>query len=884
VSSIGFDNCEACTIAKRRAKVNINFFRAVSARAMDVRMILHRVERIWARAIASARRYKKYDLRKFTIASAGVAAFYLTLAYFPLELPQNWYLTLAPAVLLLAAISLGVLSLLVSTTCIVIGQMILQSPAFDSWSAAASALVASALLGTRAHPALAMLAYGAVNISCLLLASDDSSAIFLSLARWQSLVVDAFLNFNVAIAIWTLLPRRFGVVVRLRRRSLATQLFSWSMVVALVPAIAVLKSSSIAAPGAGGGSNTVVYGMLAAAIIATGVCAWFTVRITAVVRYGFDALVASEGTLKRRTQPSRFGDAPWELARQALRILRRLRLLRRDVTAKGNQLAELRREVEQRRKEVADLGDRLQANKQTLLLVQRRDTTNMKDLEEALREANATIEQIRRGRNLFVAMMSHEVRTPLHGLMATLSLLREETLSDEGRRRLDIARSSAKSLLSIANDILDLSRVETGGFSFEVKPFDPRRLVGLIVEEFQATAQAQRLKLVSTIDDNLPQALMGDRNRIHQVISNLVTNALKFTEKGGVTIRVAWREEKLIVDVIDTGGGVPPEKREAIFDSFVQAESAPNRRSAGTGLGLTIGRHLAKAMGGSLNLHVSSKNGSIFRLELKLEVSDEPVPEDTSQRILAHPTGHILVVEDNEANQYVAKVLLESLDCTVAIVDNGKKALERVQQEQFDLVLMDCQLPGMDGYETAQRMREVMVKRIPIIAMTANALPEGQERCAAVGMDAFLTKPFSKATLSRLLGEWLAEDSKAERTEPVLDMEVFDELWESLQWRTKPLEGIYEAVVNNVRGAIHLLSQPQPAASQQLLRSLHTVRGSASMVGAKRLARIAAMLEHSARNQQLNSETIETASLAHELRELETAVTRKLAPYVGRQS
>jgi CheY-like chemotaxis protein len=432
-----------------------------------------------------------------------------------------------------------------------------------------------------------------------------------------------------------------------------------------------------------------------------------------------------------------------------------------------------------------------------------------------------------------------------------------------------------------------LSRIEAGGFSLEFAPFNPRSLVREIVEEFQATAQSQRLELVAVIADDLPGALLADRARIRQIISNLVTNALKFTPSGGVTIRVGWRGGKIVIDVVDTGNGVPLDKRSAIFDAFVQADSTTNRHFAGTGLGLTIGRHLAQAMGGSLTLHATSNEGSTFRLDLAVQVSDRPVPEDESQRILARYTAHVLVVEDNDANQYVARVLLESLGCTVTVAGSGVRALQLVQEVKFDLVFMDCQLPGMDGAETCRRMRATLRNRIPIIAMTANALPETKTKSLEAGMDDFLSKPFTKAILSKVLSQWLATSGEAavddgaqdSRNEPILDQAVFEELWESLRWRTKPLQEIYDAVIDNVRKMMQLLSTAEAIPTSRILRSLHTVRGSASMVGAKRITRIAAMLEHSAAKEQLDRQTIEAAQLPKALRDLENEVSERLSAY-----
>ena len=835
------------------------------------------------RAVRRLRHYKTIDWRRILAAGGIIAAVDLTLAYVPLTFGVAASVTLAPAALILAVLYCGALPTVLAATIAAFVRIWLDVE-FNFFTYAASALLTGALLRSRMLPVWALLAYGASVALARFVFTHGGQ---LSATAWWTVVAfDSIVNVGIAVAIWMLLPRRssFKLDVRHRRPSVELLAFSWSLSLAVLPWLIALNLPRWMS-GAIKGDVARVDIEPIALLCGVGIAIAFSTALSRYVVRSFDSLARhtalSNDAANRPARRANLREVPRELASIVLQWRRRSYRLRRTAAERNAQVAELRAENERQRKSLQESAERLQAQTQTLLQVQRRDTVNLKDLEDALREARSTIEQIRRGRNLFVAMMSHEVRTPLHGLMATLSLLREESLSSDGRHQLDIARSSARSLLNIANDILDLSRIETGGFSFEIAPFDPQRLIGVIVEQFQATAQAQNLKIVANVAEEMPETLLGDRNRIQQVISNLVTNALKFTERGGVNIRASWQDKKFVVDVIDTGKGVPPEMRKMIFDSFVQGESSPSRRSAGTGLGLTIGRHLAKAMGGALTLQTTGRHGSVFRLELELEISDEPAPEDISQRILAHPTGHLLVVEDNEANQYVAKVLLESLGCTVVVIDNGPAAIERVQNEQFDIVLMDCELPGMDGFETTRRMRKVLTKKIPIIAMTANALPEDKARCKEAGMDDFLTKPFNKATLSRYLGHWLAEEQNggAEKTEPVLDVIVFEELWESLQWRTKPLEGIYDAFYKNVRDTMQLLSRLSDAPKPQLLRLLHTVRGSAGMVGAKRIARLTAIIEHAAKNSQITVEMVEAANLRQELQELEAAVMQKLAPY-----
>lgn len=689
------------------------------------------------------------------------------------------------------------------------------------------------LLRSRVPTTLGVVVYSVMHVA--LLALYTGSVTQLEPAQLDVWIITAILNFSLASLALSCLPRPSrrwpNLFRRVPRRSLGRLVFSAATVTTMLVLVVVARVTRADQD-------------------------WHPTRlITALLAVGILA------ALSHVASSSVAG------------IVRRLHHFQREARRSSRELTATRSESAQYRTEVSTLNARL--------LEQTREMSSLHSMDKKLRETQGAIEHVRHNHKLFIAMMSHEVRTPLHGLMSTLSLLREERLSAEGERQLGIARTSARALLKIANDILDLSRIEAGGFSFESKPFNPRRLVDEIIAEFLAAAQAQKLELSARISDNVPATLVGDRDRIYQIVSNLVSNAVKFTPAGRVTVRVAYDERVLTIDVVDTGGGIAPEKREAIFDSFVQADVAQDRSFTGSGLGLTISRHLAEGMGGSLRLHATGRGGSTFRLQVALERSEEEPIEEQSARILAHPTGHILVVEDNDVNQYVARVMLESLGCTVSIAENGAAALDAARREGFDLVLMDCELPGMDGYEASARLRSEVHLNNPIIAMTANALPADRERARQAGMNDYLTKPFTKGALSRMLNQWLPtagnvpEDTAAW---PALDLTVLQELWESVGWRTSALGKIYESFIANVRGAIHLLESDNLPLTQ-VRRSLHTIRGSGGMVGATRIARAVGTLEHALANNQLTPAAIQAVDLPRELREFEAALEQRLATH-----
>lgn len=521
------------------------------------------------------------------------------------------------------------------------------------------------------------------------------------------------------------------------------------------------------------------------------------------------------------------------------------------------------------------------------------------ELSLAISSHEATLAELKRARHLvdaaqrssghFVAMMSHEIRTPLHGLMATIDMLRDEPLSPEGSHRIGIARVSARALLNIANDILDLSRIDAGAFPLEHKPFDLASVLREVVDEARARAQSLGLELRVGMEGARPRSFIGDPARIKQILANLVSNALKFTTAGGVSLLARYDGRRCTIDVMDTGEGVPEDKRDVIFEPFVQVESKVSRRAGGAGLGLAISRRLCEAMGGSLILVNTGTRGSTFRVSLPLAASDEEPVEDQSQRILRNPPGRILVVEDHPANQYVARSLLESLECTVSVAGTGAEALELLGRETFDLVFMDCQMPGMDGYETTRRMRAILHRYIPVVAITANAMVDDKQRCLDAGMDDFLAKPFNKSALSDLLCKWLvpgasafelgsgADETVATRiaTLPALSAPVFDELWQSLQWRMLPLRRIYESFLSVAHETLDILHRAADDGSV-LARKVHTLLGSAGMVGARQVERVAALLQDALRSDRRAELETARVLLAEAVRRFETELAQRL--------
>lgn len=472
-------------------------------------------------------------------------------------------------------------------------------------------------------------------------------------------------------------------------------------------------------------------------------------------------------------------------------------------------------------------------------------TDEVERAEKLLQKARSAAHRGREARIETLAAMSHELRTPLHGLIATLDMLRDEALSADGVRQLSVAKTSAKSLLNLVNDVLDIARMEGPNFPLTSERFNLGTLLSETVAEFAARAAAKGLELRRDIDANLPRSHIGDRQRVKQIVSNLISNAINFTSYGGISLVVRRENGTIVIDVSDTGPGVPHNRIKAIFQPFVRIKTESSA-SSGTGLGLPISRQLCRVMGGDLVLLKTSAAGSTFRATLKLEESDQDAPEEYSNKIYTNPAGRILVVEDHEINQYVVKAMLDSLGCSVQIASDGNQALKALQEQTFDLVLMDCRMPGLDGYQATRRAKEHLKVQAPIIAMTANASQEERSECIDAGMDDFIAKPFGRAELSRILCKWLdpsVKNTPPSRFEPIaLDENVFDELWESLHWNGSAMRSIHETFLQTLdRSARSILAR----GDGDIERQLHTLIGTSGMVGAREVSRVATRIKES---------------------------------------
>jgi PAS domain S-box-containing protein len=408
---------------------------------------------------------------------------------------------------------------------------------------------------------------------------------------------------------------------------------------------------------------------------------------------------------------------------------------------------------------VVEVLDRRAADGSVVTLF--RDVTHLRRAARELEAARDAAEEAARVKSRFLAAMSHEIRTPLNAVLGMNGLLLDTPLVPEQRRYIDLIGRSGESLLAIINDILDFSRLEAGKLTLEVVPFSPRAAIEDVVSMLAARAQAKGLVLGADLPADLAEAVLGDPSRLRQVLFNLVGNAIKFTDRGSVRVEVRQAEAgadrvALQVTVRDTGIGISAAQLPSLFDEFTQADSSTARRYGGSGLGLAISRELVELMGGRIEARSVVGEGSIFSVRVEFERARVPSSAVVASSAEPEPAGpglRVLVAEDNSVNQVLIRGLLSRLGHYLDVVGDGVEALRQVQAAPYDLVLMDMQMPQMDGIEATRAIRALAgpVARVPIVAMTANVMSEDRAACVAAGMDDFVGKPIDRSQLRQAI-------------------------------------------------------------------------------------------------------------------------------------
>lgn len=396
------------------------------------------------------------------------------------------------------------------------------------------------------------------------------------------------------------------------------------------------------------------------------------------------------------------------------------------------------------------------------------DVTDHEKGKESLTKGKLIAEKASQMKQEFIANMSHEIRTPMNAIIGFANLLGDTKMDALQTDFVDSIKTSGENLLALVNDILDFSKIESGKLEIEKEDFEIRKVVKSLIDILEIKAIERKNSLTYTIQKNVPEVLIGDPARVYQILMNLVNNAIKFTQEGKVDLEVGIRSEKvssveLFLKIKDTGIGISIEKQADIFESFVQVEGGSNRRKGGTGLGLAIVKKLIGLMGGSVTVESKEGQGATFEIILQFDISFKKNNSSTSiskEKFKSIEGKRILLAEDNEMNQKLVIMYLTRYNVKIDLAENGYHAVKAVKANEYDLVLMDIQMPEMDGLEASKAIREIDGNKsnVPIIAMTAHAFKEEIENCFSVGMNAHISKPIEKEAFLTLISSLVHSD------------------------------------------------------------------------------------------------------------------------------
>ncbi len=490
------------------------------------------------------------------------------------------------------------------------------------------------------------------------------------------------------------------------------------------------------------------------------------------------------------------------------------------------------------------------------------DITERLKTQEAMQEAARLATEAKDMQQTFLGKMSHEIRTPMNGVVGMVNLLNTTQLTPEQQEFVDGIKESSVNMIRIINDILDVTKIQSGKLIFEETDFALKNLVNGVIFALKAGADKKGIQLISQIDSQIPDLLVADPVRLNQVLLNLADNALKFTERGSISIQVRIKENRadgmnLEFIVADTGIGIPQNKVHAIFESFTQAESDTTRKYGGTGLGLTIAKQLIEQQGGEIKVISREGQGTTFTFtfNFKLTKAAENQEDTKAKEVVMHSLEgyHILLVEDNVMNQRVAKYTIEKWGAKMSIADRGAKAIEMVANNSYDLILMDIQMPEMNGVQTASKIRKELKCNTPIMAMTASVMQGERDNCVKVGMNDYISKPFNPAELNQKMWDLLP------KKEPIIDKKVtnINYLRNAVGGDLNAIKDILEIYLSKTPPLLDALENDMAVNKMDNIQSLvHNLKNSVGIIGADALFHLLDTIEANLHRKEVTKDTI----------------------------